>query len=75
MEVAPHAGQEKVVEVLGRRRAARMLALHHGNQVLSDVIQLVSSKQVGNFTARQDVVHVFCRRGDRSQKTRRALTP
>lgn len=38
-----------------------MLPLHHRNQVLSDVIQLVTSKQVGNFTARQDVVHVFCR--------------
>lgn len=36
-----------------------MLPLHDRNQILSDVVQLVTSKQVGNLAARQDVVHVF----------------
>lgn len=37
-----------------------MLSLHDGDQILSDVIQLVTSKQTGNLTAGQDVVHVLC---------------
>lgn len=37
-----------------------MLSFHDGNQILGDVIQLVTGEQVGDFAARQDVVHVFC---------------
>lgn len=66
MKVAPHSGQEEVVQVFGGRRSARLLPLHDGNQVLSDLIKFVTSEQVGDFTARQDVVHIFCRREERS---------
>lgn len=38
-----------------------MLSLHDGDQILGDVIQLVTGKQVGDFAAGQHVVHVFCR--------------
>lgn len=60
MEVAPHSGQEEVVEVLCSGGSSRVLTLHDGNQVLDDVIQLVTGEQVGDLTARQHVVHVLC---------------
>ena len=51
MEVAADAGQEEVIEVLLGGWAAGELALHGGNEVLSDLIHLVPGKQVGDFPA------------------------
>lgn len=61
VEVAPHPGQEEVVEILCSGGSARVLTLHDGDQVLDDVIQLVTGEQVGDLTAGQHVVHVLCR--------------
>ena len=51
MKVAADAGQEEVIEVLLGGWAAGELALHGGNEVLSDLIHLVPGKQVGDFPA------------------------
>lgn len=50
-----------------------MLSLHDRNQFLSDVIQLVTSEQVGDLAARQHVVHVFCRGEQRSVEVQNVL--
>ena len=59
MEVAADTGQEEVVEVLHGGRDAGELALHGGDEVLRDLIQLVPGKQVGHLPTGQDVVHVL----------------
>lgn len=50
-----------------------MLSLHDRNQFLSDVIQLVTSEQVGDLAARQHVVHVFCGGEQRSVEVQNVL--
>ena len=59
MEVLAGPGDEVVVEVLGGGGPARVLSLHDGDQVLSDIVDLIPSEQVRNLTTGQHVVHVL----------------
>ena len=54
VEVVTDTGQEVVVEVLGGRGAAGVLAFHGGDQVLGDLIQLVSREQVRHLGHTED---------------------
>lgn len=49
MQVLPGSGDKVVVQVVEGGRDARQLFLHYTNEVLSDLVQLITSKQVGHL--------------------------
>ena len=50
MQVSPSTRDEVFIEVLLGGGPARVLFLHHWHKLSSDLIQLISGKQVGDFT-------------------------
>ena len=56
MKVLAGPGDEVVIEILSRRGAAGVLPLHDGDQLLHDLIDLITGKQVGHLQGEYTII-------------------
>ena len=59
MKILPGPRQKIFVKIFGRRWPLRKLLLHDGDQVRIDLVNFITSKEIGHLSGRQNIVDIL----------------